>query len=83
MKNQTPRLNAKTVNADLYTGNTTFSRSRCEIQVRRQPASSGGGALRGTNLEWGTGEARPEVPIAGRFLESSLQFPPQQSGGAL
>jgi len=35
MKNQTPRLNVKTVN-------TSFTRSRHEIYERRQPESSGG-----------------------------------------
>jgi len=50
MKNQTPRLNAKTVNVNLHRlqENTSFSRSRYEIQGRRQPESSGG-----TILEWG------------------------------
>ena len=40
MKNQTSRLNAKTVNANLHT-NTSFSSSGYEIQGRRQPESSG------------------------------------------
>ena len=58
MKNQTQRLNAKTVKANLYTGKHKFqSYSRYEIQWRRQPASVG--ALTGTILEWGNrrGEA--------------------------
>jgi len=43
MKNQTPRLDAKTVNANGQSTyrKTRFSRSRYEIQGRRQPESSG------------------------------------------
>ena len=80
MKNQTPRLNAKTVNANLHT-NTSFSRSGYEIQGRRQPESSGG-----TMLVWGTGEARSKGPTAGGSLRGgsqSLSPPARESEGAL
>ena len=51
LKNQTPRLNAKTVNANLTRKHKFQSYSLYEIQGRRQPESSGG-ALKGAILEW-------------------------------
>ena len=82
MKNQTPRLNTKTVNGNLQEI-TSFSRSRYEIQGRRQPASSG--ALMGTISSGGTGETRPEGPTGGVVGEGAASFPSTSYGvwGAL
>ena len=79
MKNQTLRLNAKTVNANLHRlqENTSFSRSRYEIQGRRQPESSGD-----TILEWGN--RKSEVRRAdsrGRSWRGAASLPPHQLGG--
>jgi len=68
MKNQTLRLNAKTVNANLHT-NTSFSRSGYEVQGRRQPESSGG-----TISVWGTGEVRSKGPTAGGSWRGGSQL---------
>ena len=78
MKNQTPRLNAKTVNANLYTGKHKFqfSRSRYKIQGRRQSESSGAQSWSG-----GTGEARSKGPRAGVVGEGAASLPPRQLGG--
>jgi len=78
MKNQTPRLNAKTVNGNLQEI-TSFSRSRYEIQGRRQPASSGG--TNGHNLEWGN--RRNEARRADRrgSWRGGSQFPFHQLWG--